>query len=855
MLPGFSSHFECQVSGQNDPLTVLDFEYIAGLSQLYVCEVNFISANAELDYWSFIDKNATLTINVQGAESLQYINGIVTEFVQMGKIVDGYSYQLRIEPHFVQTKHQEKTEVFLNKNIRDIVEYHLKHANIQHYRLDLSQTYQPRAFVCQFQETDFHFICRWLEHEGIYYYFEQGEDFETLVLTDRYSTHKTHTHFSELHFNQDNITYTSQSSYVVENFSSRMTKVAKSLTLKGYNYNDDTKTIVTQTLVSKHGVGDIEFYDENVLDEKDAKRIAEIRAQEINCKEQVYSGRTLALGIVPGCRFKLVNHFRQANNQEYLVYEVVQKGSQRKAALAYLGLNLDDTEANEDEVVFLTDFKAIPGDVQYRAPSHTPIKRIDGIIPAMVDAETSDEYAQLDNQGRYKIRLLHSDKPDGQASDWVRKMESYLGNQYGNHFPLHKDSEICLAFEFGNPDRPIIMGAVHNSSRKNVVTSKNQKTSVSRSAGGNMIIMNDQKGQEYTHFYSPIGDTEIIIGQVSAAKRNPQVKQHKKQKLQQEIDALKAKQKKLAQSQSAFAVSEQAKLQAMQAKLEAEIKGESVEQEEKEHPWPSDWPSAYPEPTDCGSWSYTSKNSASQTMADTFSYTKGNSYSYQIGDANSTVDGTKHYITHGNSNSEVYGNSSSVLMGNSTSTTHGNSDSTTWGNQFSKTMGGSESFTLANALSVTLGASESIVGGLNTSLFLGPMKAAGSFVLLDANYSKAKWTKSFYQGNISQEADLMISSTAGVMNKITGGQNVTIISEGTMAVQAEEGIIINCPTGLTFTCGSSYIKMTPQGVDIGAGPAGLTISDIAVTMGVEENEIAMDSASTTITAPMTQIGG
>src|SRR5690606_32818575 len=148
---------------------------------------------------------------------------------------------------------------------------HLKQANIQHYRLDLSQTYQPREFVCQFQETDFNFISRWMEHEGIYYYFEQGTDFETLVLTDRYSTHKDHQHFSELKYNQENVTGISESNYVVENFSSRISKVARTLELKGYNYNDDTKTIVTQTQVSPHGMGIVEIYDENVLNEQDAK--------------------------------------------------------------------------------------------------------------------------------------------------------------------------------------------------------------------------------------------------------------------------------------------------------------------------------------------------------------------------------------------------------------------------------------------------------------------------------------------------------------------------------------------------------------------------------------------------------
>src|SRR5690606_13961865 len=105
--------------------------------------------------------------------------------------------------------------------------------------------------------------------------------------------------------------------------------------------------IVTKALVSEHGVGTIDVYDDNVLDENDAKRVAQIRAQEISCKQQVYRGKTLATGVIPGYRFTLSNHFRDENNQEYLVFEIAQRGSQRQAALAYIGVNSKD----DDEVL------------------------------------------------------------------------------------------------------------------------------------------------------------------------------------------------------------------------------------------------------------------------------------------------------------------------------------------------------------------------------------------------------------------------------------------------------------------------------------------------------------------------
>ncbi|MDC0535325.1 type VI secretion system tip protein VgrG [Francisellaceae bacterium] len=514
MLEGISNRFECVVKGSNEKLTVLDFECDVTLSKLYVCKIECISLNPDLDYLSFVDKSATLVIE-QKDTSTQYINGVVTEFVQKGKVGKGYAYAMTLEPRLSQMKHQEQTEVYLNMSVPEVVEQNLREAKIQ-FRNDLSQDYLPRPFICQFQEVDFDFICRWLEHEGIYYYFEQGVDSETLILTDRRTTHTNHPHSPVLKYNQENITEISGSTNVINNFTSSFSKVAKTLELKGYNYDDDTLPIITDAIVSENGMGKVEIFDEIVVDQKDAHRIAEVRAQEISCKEKIYTGTTLSSNVIPGYRFKLENHFRGANNQEYLVFDVHQSGSQRQLVLSHFGLqNQSNGNQQDEKVVFMTEFKAIPGNIQFRAPSVTPIKRINGIIPAILDAETSGEYAQLDEQGRYKFRLIHSEKVAGNASDWVRKMESYIGNDYGSHFPLHKDTEVCISFQFGNPDRPIIMGAVHNSSNKNVVTSVNQKSSMIKSASGNQIVMGDQSGQEYMKMATPNNDAMVLFGNIN----------------------------------------------------------------------------------------------------------------------------------------------------------------------------------------------------------------------------------------------------------------------------------------------------------------------------------------------------
>jgi type VI secretion system secreted protein VgrG len=819
MIPGFSSRFECKVDGVDETLTILDFEYEVKLSELYICKIEFISMDPDLDYWSFVDKNATLIINVKGASALQHVNGIVTKFIQRGQVGKGYSYEMILEPHFSQMKHQEQTEVFLSQSIPEIVETQLKHSHIK-FRSELSQDYSKRPFVCQFQETDFNFISRWLEHEGIYYYFDQGTDSETLVLTDRYSTHKDHQHFSELSYNPNNVTSTAESSYIVEQFTSHISKVANTLELKGYNYDDDTNTIVTKALVSQHGMGNIEIYDENVMDEKDAKRIAEIRAQEINCKEQVYLGTTLASNIVPGYRFKLTSHFREANNQEYLVFDVHQNGSQRQIALAHLGLQNSKNEKDE-KIVFITEFKAIPGKIQFRAPSNTPAKKIDGIIPAVLDAETSGEYAQLDNQGRYKIRLLHSDKADGQASDWVRKMESYIGNEYGHHFPMHKNTEICLAFQFGNPDRPVIMGGVHNSSNKNVVNDKNQKTSVTKSAGGNMMIMGDQKGQEYTHIYSPSGKSSLILGNVGAA-------------------------------------------------LLGSTGDQDVIDDANNHPWSnvSNWPYGSPDPSKCRSWSYNEGDTASQVHGDSYSYTSGTSYSYQAGTANSTVQGDKNYTT--------YGNQHTIAKGNVTSLTEGNTETEYEGNKFEVFKGTSEilkfsndfSFSLSGKEDITMGPAKLSVDmlGADVAIKTPPLKISLETGIQKIEYNKYLHTKTLHTvGSSSTEALGNINLSAGkeanvkslVCTNISAGVGsaASELSLSPIATELKHGVgkLFMSSSGVTLSFGANEIFISASAITMKSGATSLSISSISgISLNTAGSSLDIGNANIMGSSPMIQ---
>jgi hypothetical protein len=141
----------------------------------------------------------------------------------------------------------------------------------------------------------------------------------------------------------------------------------------------------------------------------------------------------------------------------------------------------------EEQPYYRNSFVAIPGDVQYRHPKITEKPRFNGTINARIDAEGSGQYAELDDQGRYKVRLpfdINNAHKDGKASHWLRMAQPYAGENQGMHFPLHKNTEVLLTFIEGDPDRPIIASALPNPVSPSPVNSSNQTKSVIQTGRG-----------------------------------------------------------------------------------------------------------------------------------------------------------------------------------------------------------------------------------------------------------------------------------------------------------------------------------------------------------------------------------
>jgi type VI secretion system secreted protein VgrG len=210
--------------------------------------------------------------------------------------------------------------------------------------------------------------------------------------------------------------------------------------------------------------------------------IALRRAERYACARRTYTGRTDCSRFRAGYSFELENHHDPANDGPYLITAI-------EHAVGH-PIEIEDEAAPQR---YLARFSAIPLDVPFRPERVTPWPSIHGVLHGHVESDTAGEYAQIDDQGRYKVRLpFDSGNAKGtQASRWVRMAQPYSGAGYGSHFPLHKGTEVLLAHVDGDPDRPIIIGSVPNAHTQSPSTSANATQSVIATASGIRIEMED----------------------------------------------------------------------------------------------------------------------------------------------------------------------------------------------------------------------------------------------------------------------------------------------------------------------------------------------------------------------------
>lgn len=496
----------------DNPFEVVSLDGHEAISRLFQFDLVLVSDNAAIDFSAMLNRPACLRIHAADGSGDAPYHGILSAFEQLHRAGGYVFYRAVLAPRLSRLALFRVSDVYLDEQtIPAIIEGVLHGSRVSRadYAMTLTGAYRQRSFVCQYEETNLDFISRWMEKEGIHYYFDHDNGHDRLMVIDRREALPMQAMRSAYRPVDELDAGIAPDS--VQSFIHRRKPLPHRVLLQEYNYRKADLELLAEAVVDADGVGDFMIYGENFRDQEEGRRYAALRAEELVCAAHLYCGESTVAGLRSGRFMELAGHYRDDFNARYLVTEVQHSGSQAGALLA--GIRSPFSEEGKS-TFYRNSFQAIPEMMQFRAARFTPRPKVAGTMSARIDSEGEGDHAEMDEFGQYKVQLPF-DRPGKAAnrgSARVRMASPYSGSDHGMHFPLYKGAEVLLSFTDGDPDQPVIMGSVPNSSNPSLVSNANAAANGISTKGGNQLYMGDAKGKEVMWLHSPFHNSSIGIG-------------------------------------------------------------------------------------------------------------------------------------------------------------------------------------------------------------------------------------------------------------------------------------------------------------------------------------------------------
>jgi type VI secretion system secreted protein VgrG len=478
------------VCGDLKPETfmVMHFDGIDGIDELYEFTVSLQTSKNDLKASEVINKPASLFLFRDG--KYHPYSGIVRKLHFLGEKHGQWLYEATLTPKLSILSLQFQTRVFQKKTIPDIIKVMDLSGLQNYYKIDCSQKYAQQEYVLQYQESDFNFMSRLMESEGIWYFFKEpavaesqikaGGTVEKLIITDKPANFTAIEGDPKVNFRTaEGMTErdSGKDKESVNDMQFQEEIVPQEVILKNYNYRTPEVQLTGKSKVKGGVVGSTYEYGGHFKNISEAQRAAEVAANRIVSRQAFSSGATNCRNFRAGGRFTLAEHQKKDLNADYLLCKVAHTGGHDNQLITY---------GNR--------FQGIPADKanNYAPAKKTPIPKVNGIMTSAIEANGSN-YALLDDMGRYKVRMPfdNSSAKNAEASKYLRLAQPYAGAKYGIHFPSHEGTEMVWACIDGDPDRPMGIGTIPNANTISPVVGANKTQNIIRTAGGNELLMDD----------------------------------------------------------------------------------------------------------------------------------------------------------------------------------------------------------------------------------------------------------------------------------------------------------------------------------------------------------------------------
>lgn len=524
------NHHLLSVKGCEAGLDVLAFEGDEALSQPFRYRIEFTSADHAISKEMMLMKAASLTlqapvaqgfgINVQ--QPVRVIQGVVTGFERLSTSRDETHYALTLQPRLALLNRSHQNAIYQDQSVPQIVEKILRERHGlrgQDFLFSLTKTYPRREQVMQYGEDDLRFITRLLGEVGIWFRF----------------TADTRLHIDVAEFCDSQQGYekgltlpsvppSGQQSAGVDavwEMACRHRVVEQQVSTRDYNYREATADMNAQVDVTRGETttfGEAYHWGDNYLtagNAHDRHPAPESGAFYARLRHERYLNGQTRMQATTSCPTLCPGQVLKVIGGEEVAREFAE-GVLVTAMHSHARRDAD----------FAVEFAGIPDspDVGYRPePGARPVMA--GTLPARVTStRENDTYGHIDKHGRYRVNMLFDRArwETGFESLWVRQSRPYAGDTFGLHLPLLAGTEVAIGFEDGNPDRPYIAGALHDSAHGDHVTIRNDKRNVLRTPANNKIRLDDERGKEHIKVSTEYGGkSQLNLGHLVDAEKQP----------------------------------------------------------------------------------------------------------------------------------------------------------------------------------------------------------------------------------------------------------------------------------------------------------------------------------------------
>ncbi|HDS0917275.1 TPA: type VI secretion system tip protein VgrG [Pseudomonas putida] len=493
-------------------LQLLSFSGREAISELFSFQAHLISQDARIELKKLIGKKVTLGIALADGTT-RYISAHVSDFVHTGADGGIANYTAELVPWIWILSRRRDSRIFQDKTteqiVKEVFDYYL---SLAEHEFRLSQPLKPISYCTQYQESDLNFVLRLLEQEGLFFTFEHSQEGHRMIISDDSSMLPQLERQPLIRYHSASVTETADS---ITAWSSARRMQPTRLTLKSFDYKQPGNPHLVQlNSVNQQGeVGQYEVFEYEGLygyaDSDEGMRKARRRLEAMEVDGKTFHGESNCRAMEPGHYFELSQHYDHDNDapddRQFLLLSVTHWGQ--------------NNYANDGEAGYRNSFSCIRRKIPFRPALRTPRAGISGPQTAIVVGPHGEEI-YTDELGRVKLQF-HWDRNgefNDQSSCWVRVTQSGASGGFGSIQIPRIGDEVVVVFLDGNPDRPLIMGSLYNSTNTppwSLPANKTQSGFLTRSTKGkgsnaNFFRFEDKAGAEQIIMHAERNmDTEV----------------------------------------------------------------------------------------------------------------------------------------------------------------------------------------------------------------------------------------------------------------------------------------------------------------------------------------------------------